>query len=208
MSKSTNKFDFYGIARIVLSFQRKRRVAVTVIFVVRIACLAAGFDEIAGAINTLLAFLPKVIAAIIIVMVGSAVGRFAGGAVSNAAENSGIDYASFLGRLVSSLIFFVVVIMAVAQLGLNMDIVNSVILIGFAGFALCFAMSLGLGTREITRNIVAGFYARKAFSVGDDVVIGGQDGTIKSFSPILTMVERDGKVVAVPNSVFLSTQSG
>ena len=37
----------------------------------------------------------------------------------------------------------------------------------------CF-LTFGLGTRDITRNIVAGYYVRKLFKVGDSVEVAGE----------------------------------
>ncbi|MDH3215898.1 MAG: mechanosensitive ion channel [Candidatus Krumholzibacteria bacterium] len=176
-----------------------------VIFVLKVASQSAGLTEIANAINSALAFVPNVVAALVIVLVGTVVGQFAGNAVASSAKNAGIDYSSILGKLTSSLVLFVVMILAVAQLRINMEIINSVVLIVFAGFGLCFALSFGLGTREITRNIVTGFYARRAFKIGDEVEISGERGIIKAFTPLVTLLERDNLSVAVSNSAFLGS---
>jgi small-conductance mechanosensitive channel len=175
------------------------------IFILRLACLSAGLIEIADAINTAMAYIPHVVAALIILLVGNIVGQFAGKVVENAARDSGVDYASVLGKLTSTLILFIVMIMAIAQLKINTNILNSVVLIVFAGFGLAFALSFGLGTREITRNMMAGFYIRKTFKIDTEVEINGQRGILKSVSSLVTMLESKGRSVAIPNSDFLNS---
>ncbi len=69
--------------------------------------------------------------------------------------------------------------------------------------ALGFGLSLGLGTREITRNILAGFYARKVFRIGEEMEIAGERGTLKAITPTQTLLERDNRTIAVANSVYL-----
>ncbi len=120
--------------------------------------------------------------------------------VSRAASESGIDFASSLGSLVSALIIFVLGIMAVAQLRIDTEIIRLVIACVLGGIALAF----GLGTREITRNIIAGFYARKIFNVGQELEIRGERGVLRSITPTQTLlVQPDETVVAVSNASFL-----
>lgn len=175
------------------------------VFFVKTATQVAGMNEISNMIASFFSYLPSIVAAIIIILLGSTIGQFAGRAVTHAAGESGVEYAPVLGRLVSALIFFVVSVMAIAQLRIDMELVNSVVLIIFAGFAAAFALSFGLGTREITRNIVAGFYARKTFRAGDRVVLSGEQGVLVAITPITSVLEREGLRVSVPNSVFLQS---
>jgi small-conductance mechanosensitive channel len=178
---------------------------VIVIVFVRMAAVAIGLTEIADIINTALGYVPSVFAAIIILLFGNVIAQFAGNAVAQSAENSGIDYSKALGRLVSAVIVFLVMVFALAQLKIDMSIVNAVVLIVVAGFALAFAMAFGLGTRGIMRNIVAGFYARKLFETGDEVEVAGVPGKIASINAVTTLLERKGTQVAIPNQAFVDS---
>ena len=179
---------------------------VTLIFIFRIAAQAIGMIEVADAINAALSFFPKIVAALLIFLVGSIIGQIAGKTVESSAGESGIEYARILGKLVYSLVLFIVAVMAVSQLKLNMEIVNSVILIILAGFCLAIALSLGLGTRELTRNIIIGFYVRKIFASGDVIEINGERGIVKSVTPLVTLIERDNQIITVSNSIFLNSE--
>jgi len=169
----------------------------------RTAADALGLEAISSAIGTFMAYLPNVVAALLILLVGTALAQFAGRAATEAAENSGIDFASSLGGLVSGLLLLVVGIMAISQLKIDTDIVRLVIAALLAGFALAFGLSIGLGSREITRNILAGFYARKTFQIGEELEIAGERGTLTSITPTQTILDQDGRIIAVANSAFL-----
>lgn len=163
-----------------------------------------GLHAIAGAISAFMAYLPNVIAAFLLLVIGSAVGQFAGNSVAEAARNSGIDYAASLGSMVSALILFVVGIMALAQLKINTDIIRIVTLCFLSGLALAFGLSFGLGTRDVTRNIIAGFYARKIFRAGEPMEIRGERGILKAITPTQTLLETEQhQTVAISNSVYL-----
>ena len=169
----------------------------------RTAADALGLVAISAAIGSFLAYMPNIIAAVLIMLLGSAAAQFAGRAVAEAAENSGIDFAKPLGTMVSALILFVLGIMAVGQLQLDTEIIRLVTATGLAGLGLAFGLSFGLGTREITRNMVAGFYARKILEVGEPVEISGERGVLRAITPTQTLLDQEGRLVALSNKVFL-----
>ncbi len=164
---------------------------------------ALGLKAVSEALDAFFAYLPNLVAAVLLIMVGSAAARFAGQAVARAAQDSGIDYASSLGGVVSGLILFVIGIMAVGQLKIDTEIVRLVTVCTLAGLALAFGLSFGLGTREVTRNIIAGFYARRIFNAGDEIEIRGERGTLEAITPTQTILRQPQRRIAVSNAVFL-----
>ncbi len=162
-----------------------------------------GLVAISEGIAAMFAYLPNVVAAVLLVVVGTSVSQFAGRTVTQAAEESGIEFAKSLGSLVSGLILFIVGVMAIGQLRFDTDMVRIVTVCTLSGLALAFGLSVGLGTRDFTRNILAGFYARKIFSPGDTLEIRGQRGVLKAITATQTLIEQDAGLVAVANSAFL-----
>jgi hypothetical protein len=169
----------------------------------RTAADSMGLTAISSAIGSFMAYLPNIIAALLILTLGSAAAQFAGRAVSEAAANSGIEFASSLGGVVSGLLLFVLGIMAVSQLQIDTEIIRVVTMAVLAGMALAFGLTFGLGSRDVTRNILAGFYARKTFDIGREMEIRGEKGELVSITPTQTLLQQKDRVVAVANSVFL-----
>ncbi len=167
------------------------------------AAATLGLVPISNAIGSFLGFLPNLVSAVLLVLIGSSAGSAAGAAVTRASKEAGIDYSSALGNVVSSLILFITGIMAIAQLRIDTDIIRIVTVCTLAGVALAFGLSFGLGTRDITRNIIAGFYARKIYRTGDEVEIRGERGILKAITPVQTLVEKKDGTMAVANAVFL-----
>lgn len=172
------------------------------LFFAQIGADVLGLTAVSQAISSLFGYLPNVMAATLILGIGTSVAQFAGRAVAQAAEESGIDFAKSLGSIVSGLIMFVVAIMAIAQLRIDTDMVRIFTICLLSGFALAFGLSFGLGTRDVTRNILAGFYARKLFQPGDAVEIRGHRGVIKGITATQTLIEQDQGIVMFANSVF------
>ena len=73
---------------------------------------ALGLVAISNAIGAFFAYLPNIVAALLLLILGSVVGQFAGQTVTQSAESAGIDFAPSLGKLVSGVILFVCAMMA------------------------------------------------------------------------------------------------
>ena len=170
----------------------------------RTAADAWGLTAVSAAIAALFAYLPKVLAAVLLVVVGTAVSQFAGDTVRRAAEASGIEFAPTLARITSAFLLFLVIIMAIGQLEFDTAMVRIVTAVVLGGLALAFAISFGLGSRDVTRNLLAGFYARQVFAPGDPLEVRGHRGVLRAITPTQTLIEQDDEVVVTfANSVFL-----
>lgn len=169
----------------------------------RIFADSFGLTAISDGIAAMFAYLPNVVAAVLLVVVGTSVSQFAGRTVTQAAEESSIEFARPLGRVASALILFIVGVMAIGQLRFDTDMVRIVTICTLSGLALAFGLSVGLGTRDITRNVMAGFYARKIFEPGDALEIRGERGTLKAITATQTLIQQQTGVVVVANSTFL-----
>lgn len=162
-----------------------------------------GLTAISQAIGAFLGFVPNMIGAILILLVGSAVGRFAGAAFARSAEGSGIDFAPALGRVLSAVVLFVAVIMAMAQLKIDTDIVRLVTALTLAGGALAFGLCFGLGSRTLVSNILAGLYVKRLFAPGTDVEVGGHRGVVTAVSTTSTVLRQDAGELVLANQDLL-----
>lgn len=163
-----------------------------------------GLQAISDAIGAFLGYVPNIVAALLILLVGSALGRFGGAAVARSAETSGLEFGPALGRMLSGAVLFVAVIMAISQLRIDTDIVRLVTALSMAGAALAFGLSFGLGSRSLVSNILAGFYVRRLFAPGSEVEIGGRRGTVTAVSTTSTILEDDGTEVVLANQTLLA----
>lgn len=167
-----------------------------------------GLSAISDAIGTLIAYLPRIIAAFLILLLGSAIAQVAGRTVRDAGRASGLEVASTVGNLTTGVILFVVLVMALGQLEVDTSIVRELSTVLLAAAGLGLALSFGLGSRDVTRNLLAGYYARRLFPVGSEIEIQGHRGVVESISPTQTLLRDGERTVVLPNALFLDTASG
>jgi hypothetical protein len=178
-----------------------------VFLVAKIASDVIGLIAVSNAIGAFFSYLPNVLAALVLLILGTTAGQFAGQLVTRAAESSGIDSAPALGKLVSALIIFLVAMMAIGQLKIDTEMVRIVTSFVLGAAALGFGLAFGLGTRDVVRNIVTGFYTRKLLAVGKSLTVAGQSGTLTAITPTHTVLNSGVHEILVANATFLEQTS-
>jgi hypothetical protein len=173
------------------------------LLVARTAGDALGLGAISGAIGAFFAYLPNILAALLLLILGSTVGQFAGQAVAQSAATSGIEFAPSLGKLISGGVLFVCAMMAIAQLKIDTEIIRIVTSFILGGGALAFGLSFGLGTRDIVRNIAAGFYARKILVIGRPLEVAGHQGVLTAITATHVVLQSAGRETTVSNAAVL-----
>jgi hypothetical protein len=164
---------------------------------------ALGMDGLSAAIGAFFAYLPNIFAALVLMVLGSTVGQFVGEIVTQSAQNSGIEFAPALGKLISGAILFVCAMMAIAQLKIDTEIIRIVTAIVLGGAALAFGLAFGLGTRDIVRNVTAGFYARKVLTMGKPLGIAGHQGVLRAITATHIVLQNGEEETMVSNGTFL-----
>jgi small-conductance mechanosensitive channel len=146
-------------------------------------------------------FLPKFVAAVVVLVLGLMAASWLAGLVRRAADSAGVDYAPTLARLTMGVLAALVVLMAVDQLDIRIVLLQEVIGIALAAMGVAVALSLGLGTRGLAGEIVAGVYLRDLLKEGDRIEWNGITATVREVGTIKTvLVLADGRLLTVANS--------
>ena len=126
--------------------------------VLLLAANALGLESLANVFNELVSYIPSVIAAIVIILVGLVLGSFVGGLIM--ASAGGIAGGPTLARVGRWGVIVLAVFMALQELGVATDIVTTAFAILFGAVALALALSFGLGNRELAGEITREWYER------------------------------------------------
>ncbi|MBT1119508.1 mechanosensitive ion channel family protein [Stutzerimonas nitrititolerans] len=178
---------------------------VLLIFLVS-AAESLGLARVSATLDMLALYVPKVFGAGIILLVGVLLAQLVSGLVRGAAEGVGIDYAGGLARIAQGLIIIISISVAIGQLEVKTELLNYVIAIGLISVGLAGALALGLGSRELVGQILAGIYVRELYEVGQRVRLEGLDleGEIEEIGTAKTLLLTDeGEVVSIANRVLL-----
>ncbi|AKF45577.1 mechanosensitive ion channel family protein [Pseudomonas syringae] len=176
---------------------------VLLIFLVS-AAESLGLQRVSATLDMLALYLPKVFGAALVLLVGVLLAQLVNGLVRGAAEGVGIDYSAGLGRIAQGLVIIISISVAISQLEVKTDLLNHVIVIALITVGLTVALALGLGSREIAGQIIAGIYVRELFQVGQQVQIGDTEGQIEEIGTVkTTLLTDEGELVSFSNRILL-----
>jgi hypothetical protein len=122
-----------------------------------------------GAVGALLAFLPHVIVAVIVVVGGWMLAQFLAQGVLIAAVNAQVAGASLLAAAVRWLVLTVAAAVALTELGVAREMVLLVFGIAFGGAVLALSLAFGLGARELARQALESYLSRAREDRGEPV---------------------------------------
>jgi hypothetical protein len=102
----------------------------------------------------LFTYVPNVIAAAVVLLVGSVIARFVARSVLIGAVNMNLQYARLFSTGVKWMIIVLAVAMALEHLGIGGSIVHIAFGILFGGIVFALALAVGLGSKElVTRSL-------------------------------------------------------
>ncbi|MBC3954159.1 MULTISPECIES: mechanosensitive ion channel domain-containing protein [Pseudomonas] len=176
---------------------------VLLIFLVS-AAESLGLQRVSATLDMLALYLPKVFGAALVLLVGVLLAQLVNGLVRGAAESVGVDYSAGLGRIAQGLVIIISISVAISQLEVKTDLLNHVIVIALITVGLAVALALGLGSREIAGQIIAGIYVRELYQVGQQVQIGDTEGQIEEIGTVkTTLLTDEGELVSFSNRILL-----
>ncbi len=175
------------------------------IFFILLALGALGLtDVVTSALSGFFAFLPNLVAAMAIFLVGAFVARIVGDAVTAVTVQSDIPSGRVLGQAVRYCLLLVVVILALDELGVQTTILTTIIIVTVAAVALGLALAFGLGNQQLAHGIMAGFHAREEFKTGQTLTIGDHTGRLLRIGATKALLETSEGQISVPNTVLIN----
>jgi Conserved TM helix len=124
--------------------------------VILLASTALGLESINEMFGLMLAFIPTLIAAIVIVILGIIVGEFVRGVI--VASAGGVAGVPTVAKLAKGAVIVISIFMALQQVGVAEEIVTAAFTLILGAAALAVGLAFGLGNRELAGEITRRWY--------------------------------------------------
>lgn len=126
--------------------------------VIMVAATALGMESLTAVFTELVGYLPSLMSAIVILIVGIVLGRFTGGLIM--ASAGAVQGAPTLARIGRVGVVMLASFMALQELGVGTELVTTAFAILFGAVAFGLALAFGLGNRELAAQITRQWYER------------------------------------------------
>lgn len=139
---------------------------------VRLIALVVAFDAlglpaVSDVLRQLLLWLPNVVVALVVLVIGGLAARALGNVVRGAAAEAELGNANFLARLASMIVWAFAIVVAVNQIGIATELVNTLFTAIVGALALGLGLAFGLGGRETAGEIVRRWYGKAQEKSGE-----------------------------------------
>ena len=122
------------------------------------AASALHLGAITSLLNQIVLFIPNLVVALVVVMVGALIAQFAARAVEGAAAEAGLGSAGVLAALARYAIIGFAVMIAVNQIGIGATLINTLFTAFVGALALAFGIAFGLGGKDTAAQIWSRIY--------------------------------------------------
>ncbi|WP_320669040.1 mechanosensitive ion channel family protein [Patulibacter defluvii] len=204
--------EHYGVGPVLGRVGLAPSLAAAIGQVVRVAALLVvisaaisvlGVAVLSESLNAGVLFLPRVLAALVLVFVGVLLGA----AVEPRARRLGdeLDLPFPLGRALQVLIVAIFVLTAAAQVAISTELLLMLVAIVLAAVLATGTLAFGLGGRDAARAVTASRYLLGTVDEGDEIEVAGYRGVVRALEPTFVQIELpDGRLAHLPNHLLLT----
>ena len=167
-----------------------------------------GWQAVSTALEGIIGYIPNILVASVMIVIGLLVAALLRGVIATSADRVGVSYSQQLANAAYYVLALITFLAALKHLGVELDLLNNLILIAAGAVAVGFALAFGFGGRDVVGGILAGYYIRQRMDAGDQVRIGDLQGVVRDVGPVATVIETDeGGLVhrrSIPNVKMLN----
>ena len=124
------------------------------------AAEAVHLTAVTQVLNSIVLFIPNLIVALLVLMIGALIARFAGDVVRGSAGEMGFANPNLVATVARFAIMAFAVIVAVNQIGIAATIINTLFMAIVGAVALALGLAFGLGGRETAARMWQQWYMR------------------------------------------------
>lgn len=175
---------------------------VVIVFFAAAATHVLGLDAFSSWLKDLMAYLPTLVAGLLIILAGVLLSGFARDLTVAALAALPDSQRLQLGRLVQGAILVTAVVMGADQIGIEITFLVVLAAVTTSAVIGGVALAVSLGARSYVANLIGAHYLRHAFEPGQRVRIGATEGTILELTAVSLVLETEQGRASIPAKVY------
>ncbi len=169
------------------------------------AAESLGMPQLRSTLDQFILYIPKIIAATLILLFGLAAANLAKSVVFNAAKSSGFDFAKPVANAIYGVLVILVLSLVIGELEIETRLLDTLVSITIGAVAIACAISLGLGSKNASESVLFSVYVADTVEPGQKVTLkDGSTGLVKNIGAVATSITlENGDVKVIDNKSFL-----
>jgi Conserved TM helix len=128
------------------------------IIAIQAAAQILGMEQITEILNAILLWLPNLVVALAIIVLGALIGKFVAGVVRASTSEMGLGNPDLLAGAARYAVIAFAIVAAVDQLGIAETVVNTLFVMIIGALALAFGLAFGLGGQGVAQQMTQSWY--------------------------------------------------
>lgn len=160
---------------------------------------ALGWNAVSEEISKLIGYLPNLLIAIIFFIVGTYIASFIRDFIKGTTSSLGISAGKVISNVVFYFLFIIVTLTALEQAGIDTSIISANLSLILGAILLAAGVSYGFASKDVLSNILASFFSKRNFQVGQTIELLGERGKIISANNIsITLLNVQNEKIVIP----------
>ncbi|GAB5562006.1 MAG: hypothetical protein SynsKO_36530 [Synoicihabitans sp.] len=172
------------------------------VFFIAAAAHMLGWTLFSDWSRSLVGFLPQLVTGLLIIFAGLLMGGGAKTLAVRAAVSAKLQQPELIGRLTQMAVVFTMAVIGIEQLGINVHFLTTILYVVVGVILAGGALAFGLGARPMIANIIGAQYVRKYARIGQEMKMGGVEGTVIEITQTAIILETATGQAVVPASQF------
>ena len=177
-----------------------------IIILVALGSEIIGFDAISHELSNLLNFIPRIFASLALLLLGLYASNSISKTLFTLLDSLNLSGARLISRIGGFLVLFIISLIAIELVGIDTSIITNNLSIILGSFMICVAIAIGLGSVEIVRRILFGFYFKKNFKLGQEIKFQEISGKIIRMDNISIVLQQEDSTLVVPIRELVDTR--
>lgn len=163
-----------------------------------------GMESVSNLMAGIMNYIPKVLFALIVLVIGVVLADTLKKAVLTACESLAIPAAKLIANVVFYFLFLNIIMISLKQADLQTDFIENNISIILSGIVLAFALGYGIASKGLMESMLSSFYNKDKVAIGQTVSIDGTKGKIIAMDNTTLTLETENSKVVIPLNKLMS----
>lgn len=159
-----------------------------------------GFVE---TLTTIAMYIPKLMAAMIILVAGLLIAHFIRNALKSSLKNFIPAAANLVASFIYGLMVVIIILTVLEQLDFDTNLIQMIILVAFTSFALAVALAIGIGSAPQFKKTLSSYYLKEHIQVNDQISVQGTTGVVLKINSSSTEIKVGDEILIIPNDQLL-----
>ncbi|MFT5885163.1 MAG: small-conductance mechanosensitive channel [Arcticibacterium sp.] len=176
---------------------------ILMLLVITTASDSLGWSVVSMEIAKLMTYLPNLLIAIVIFIVGTTIAKVVAEVIKGATSSMGIGAGKMVSEFVYYLLFIVVTLTALGQAGVDTSIITSNLFMILGAILATASISYGIASKQVLANILASYFNKSSFKVGETIEMGSIKGEIVEINSMSVVLKTKDNYISIPSSKII-----